>query len=88
MANHKSAEKRARQSERRRERNRTIKSRMRTVVKDCLVAIDGAAADAGEKLRAAERALRQAASKGVIPKRRAGRRVSRLAKRAAKAAKS
>jgi len=88
VANHKSAEKRARQSERRRERNRNVKSRMKTVVKDCLTAIDGGAADAAEKLRSAERALRQAASKGVIPKRRASRRVSRLAKRAAKAAKA
>jgi small subunit ribosomal protein S20 len=42
--------------------------------------VTSAPASAGEKLRAAERALRKAASQGVIPKRRASRRVSRLAK--------
>jgi len=87
LANHKTAEKRARQSERRRLRNRNVLTRTRTVVKDFLTAVEGGAAEAGEKLRAAERALRQAASKGVIPKQRASRRVSRLAKRLAKASK-
>ena len=38
------------------------------------------AADAAEKLRIAERAIRRAASKGVIPKRRASRSVGRLSK--------
>ncbi len=88
MANHKSAEKRARQSERRRLRNRNVLTRTRTVVKDFLTALEGGEAGAGEKLRAAERALRQAASKGVIPKRRASRRVSRLAKRLARSSKN
>jgi len=81
VANHKSAEKRARQSERRRLRNRTVKSRLKGVVKEAVGAIAGAGEDAVQKLRAAERELRKAASRGVIPKRRASRRVSRLAKR-------
>jgi small subunit ribosomal protein S20 len=38
-------------------------------------------ADAQTALRDAERAIRRAASKGVIPKKRASRQVSRLAKR-------
>ena len=87
MASHKSAEKRARQSERRRLRNRNVQTRTRTLVKEFLVAVEGGGKDAADKLRAAERGLRRAASKGVIPKRRASRRVSRLAKRLAKAAK-
>ena len=81
MANHKSALKRARQSIVRNKRNTHIKSTMRTHVKHFRAAVAaGDAADAAEKLRAAEKAIRQAASKGVIPKRRASRSVSRLSK--------
>jgi len=81
LAQHKSAAKRARQAEKRRVRNRDIKTRMRTLVKvfQQALATDGAEA-AEKKLRIAERELRRAASKGVIPKQRASRSVSRLAK--------
>lgn len=85
MANHKSAEKRARQAERRRERNRNARSRLRTVVKQFATALETNVADAGEKLRDAERALRRAAAKGLLPKRRASRKVSRLARQLNKA---
>ena len=82
MANHKSAVKRIRQSERRRKRNQHIRSGMRTQVKNFRLAVEaGDAAAAGEKLPLAIKAIRQAASKGVIPKRRADRNVSRLTKR-------
>ena len=82
MANHKSALKRIRQTEKRRQRNKQVRTGMRTVVKACRAALDaGNLEDAREKFRAAERSLRVAASKGVIPKPRANRRVSRLAKR-------
>jgi small subunit ribosomal protein S20 len=55
---------------------------MRTVVKNCRTALSGDDPEtAQEKLRAAERSLRRAASKGIIPKRRADRQVSRMAKR-------
>lgn len=87
MATHKSAEKRARQDAKRRERNRTVRSQARTVVKALRADLEAGAAGIAEKLRGAERALRKAASKGVIPKRRASRQVSRLARRAAKASK-
>lgn len=81
MANHKSAEKRIRQSEKRRQRNKTVRTSMRTVVKNCRQALEsGDAEAAGEKVRAAERSLRSAASRGIIPKTRADRTVSRLAK--------
>ena len=82
MANHKSAVKRIRQSAKRRLRNKSIRTAMRTVVKNCRVSLEGDDLDAAaEKLRSAERSLRRAASRGIIPKTRADRTVSRLAKR-------
>jgi small subunit ribosomal protein S20 len=81
MAYHKSAEKRARQAEPRRLRNRAVTSRARSAVRRVRAAV---AAGDGERARAelrdAERELRRAASKGVLPRRRADRSVSRLAK--------
>ena len=85
MARHKSAQKRARQDVKRRERNRTIRSRTRSVVKTLRSELEAGAAGVVEKLREAESALRRAATKGVIPKRRASRQVSRLAKAANRA---
>lgn len=83
MAQHKSARKRARQSIKRRAHNRNIGSAVKTGVKAFRVAADsGDGAATATSLRAAESLLRRAASKGVIPKKRASRRVSRLAKRA------
>lgn len=82
MANHKSALKRISQSERRRKRNQHIRTKMRTVVKRYREALDaGNAAQAGEAFKTVEREIRRAASRGVIPKRRADRSVGRLAKR-------
>ena len=81
MANHKSAQKRARQTLKRTERNRSTRSRVKSAVKSARTAL--AAGDAGETataLKAAEAVLRRAASKGAIPKKRASRSVSRLAK--------
>ena len=87
MAQHKSAEKRARQAERRRTRNRAVTSSLRTRVKAVREAIaSGDKAGAAAKLRDAEKALRQAATKGVLKKETASRQVSRLAKAVHKAA--
>ena len=83
MAYHKSAKKRARQLLVRRARNRHVRSSLRTAIKAAHAAITGG--DSGESataLSCAERTIRQAASKGVISKKRASRQVSRLAKRA------
>jgi small subunit ribosomal protein S20 len=85
LARHKSAEKRARQDVKRRERNRTVRTRTRGIVKALRSEIEAGGAALGEKLRSAEAALRRAATKGVIPKRRASRQVSRLAKAANRA---
>ena len=82
MAQHKSAKKRARQNEARRTRNRTIRSRLKTAVKYARAALAGTDGDAsGTAVRSAEREIRKAASKGVLTKKQASRRVSRLARR-------
>jgi len=87
LARHKSAQKRARQDLKRREHNRTIRGRTRSVVKSLRDDLASGAAGLEEKLREAESALRRAASKGIIPKRRASRLVSRLTKAAGRAKK-
>lgn len=82
MANHKSALKRIRQSERRRKRNQHIRTQMRTMIKYCRDAFEsGDQTRAADAFKVAEREIRRAATKGVIPRQRADRSVSRLAKR-------
>lgn len=79
MANHKSALKRIRQNEKRRERNRYWKVSMRTLIKRVRVAVDNNdAAAAKENLLAATKMIGHVASKGVIHKRTASRKISRL----------
>lgn len=85
MANHKSAKKRARQALKRRARNRGVRSEVRTTVKALRDSIQsGDATEAQTRLRAAERNLRKAATKGVIKRETASRQVSRLAKAVAR----
>jgi small subunit ribosomal protein S20 len=87
VAQHKSAEKRARQAEVRHIRNRSTTSALRTRVKAVREAIaSGDKTAAAARLREAEKALRQAASKGALKKETASRQVSRLAKAVHKAA--
>jgi small subunit ribosomal protein S20 len=82
LANHKSALKRIRQSETRRKRNQHVRTQMRTTVKKCREAFaSGDATQAADAFKIAEREIRRAATKGIIPKQRADRSVSRLAKR-------
>ena len=81
MANHKSALKRARQNENRRLRNKAVKTRIKGVVKETLSSGSGdAVADAAELLNRAKSVIDKAAKKGVIHKRAAARKVSRLSK--------
>jgi small subunit ribosomal protein S20 len=81
MANHKSALKRIRQNAKRREYNRAFRSRARTLVKTAKTAIEGGEAPSAEEAtRLAVQDLDKAASKGVIHKRNAARRKSRLMK--------
>ncbi len=79
MANHKSAEKRNRQNAVRNARNTHIRSTMRTFVKQVRDAVAGGDADAAKN--ALERAIPfidKAATKGVIHKATASRKISRL----------
>ncbi len=80
MANHKSAAKRARQNEKRNRRNRSIRSQVRTSVRAFRAACESGDESAVERLRAAERELRRAVSKGVLHRHQVDRRVSRLAR--------
>ncbi len=81
MANHKSAIKRIRQTAKRQEYNRAYRSRVRTFVKQAKIAIDGTNLQAAETAtRLAIQELDKTASKGVIHKRNAARRKSRLMK--------
>lgn len=82
MANTKSAQKRMRSSERRRLRNRSVKSRLRKLEKEFLAAVAAAKKDDAEKsYRELGSALDKAAKGGVIPKPTASRKKSRLAAR-------
>jgi small subunit ribosomal protein S20 len=78
---HPSAEKRHRQSLKRRDRNRAIKTRVHGTVKQAVKAIEGTDAEsAARELRQATRALYKAAGKGTIHRNTAARKVSRLAR--------
>lgn len=78
----KSAEKRLRQSVKQTERNRALRSRLRTGRKAVLDAINsGNPAAAGEALKSYYSMLDRAAVKGVIKKNSAGRNKSRLTAR-------
>jgi small subunit ribosomal protein S20 len=84
VANTKSAIKRIRQSEKRRVRNRTIRSQVRTAVKTAR----GAGGDALRTAVAeAIRALDKAVTKGVVHRNTAARKKSALARRLAAAAR-
>ncbi len=78
---HPSAEKRNRQNLKRRDRNRAIRSRAHTAVKDPLEAIAGAdAAAAAAQLRQATRVLYKAAGKGTVHRNTAARKIARLSR--------
>ncbi|MCU1495074.1 MAG: ribosomal protein [Acidimicrobiaceae bacterium] len=78
MANIKSQIKRIKQNEVRRERNKAVRSELRTRTKGALAAVEAAADDAETKVQAAVRRIDKAAAKGVIHPNQAARRKSRL----------
>jgi small subunit ribosomal protein S20 len=89
MANIKSQIKRNRQNERAHERNKAVRSALKTEAKKVRSAAAEADADtARERLLEASRSLDKAAAKGVLHKRAAARRKSRLAKAVNAAASS
>ena len=80
MANIKSQEKRNRTNERRRLRNKSVKSSLHTAIRAFREAAESGDKDkAAELAKAASRKLDQAASKGVIHKNQAANRKSALA---------
>jgi small subunit ribosomal protein S20 len=82
LATHKSAEKRDRQSVKCRERNIAAKSAIKTKVKSVLSAVATKDKEASVKaLKAVIPALDKAAVKGVIHKKNASRKISRLTKK-------
>jgi small subunit ribosomal protein S20 len=85
VANIKSQIKRNRQNERRRQRNKTVRSELKTRAKNAVSAAEEGTGDAAEALRLAVKRIDKAAAKGVIHKNQAANRKSRLMKRLAKA---
>ena len=84
MANIKSQIKRIKQNEKARQRNKAVKSELRTYVRKFREAADaGDVQEATVALRLASRKLDKAVSKGVIHKNQAANRKSAIAKRLA-----
>ena len=82
MANTKSAKKAARQTVRRTEANKPRRSRMRSYARKVEEAIaSGDKAAAAAALKEAEPVLARSAQKGLVHRKSASRKVSRLAKR-------
>ena len=81
MANHPSALKRHRQSEKRRVRNRAVKTRLRRLVRQVRTALAASDAQAaGQTLARASRELDKAVTKRVLHRNSASRKISRLAR--------
>ncbi|MEW6544320.1 MAG: 30S ribosomal protein S20 [Nitrospirota bacterium] len=79
---HKSTIKRARQAEKRNQRNRAVQSAVKSVMKKVLAAVDEKSVDGAKAaLREATASLHKAVSKGVLKRNTASRRISRLAVR-------
>lgn len=81
MANIKSQIKRNRQNEKRRVRNKGVRSELKTRAKVAVHAAEQGAEDAADIARIAVKRLDKAAAKSVIHKNQAARRKSRLMKR-------
>jgi small subunit ribosomal protein S20 len=82
VANIKSQKKRNLQNERRRDRNKAVRSELKTRVKLATAAVESGAEDADELVKAAQKRLNKAGAKGIVHKNAAARRTSRLMRRA------
>lgn len=85
MANIKSQIKRNRTNEAARERNKAVRSEVRTRIKRAEAAVDAGAEDAGELTRLAVKSIDKAATKGVLHANAAARHKSRLMARSSSA---
>lgn len=81
MANIKSQIKRNKQNEKRAERNKAVRTALKTSTKKIRTAVDtGDAEEAQARQRETARSLDKAVAKGIVHRRTAARRKSRLAK--------
>jgi small subunit ribosomal protein S20 len=81
LAEHKSALKRARQNEKRRLRNKSTKTRVKSIVKSVRLSVSEKSKEAVlSELITAQSIIDNAAKKGVIHKKTASRKISRLSK--------
>lgn len=87
MPNHKSAEKRVRQTERRRVINRSNRTRLRTAMKDLRGALDKDTKAAADLLPKTVSEIDKAVQKGVLHRNAAARHKSRLTARVNQASK-
>jgi small subunit ribosomal protein S20 len=81
MANNPSAQKRVKQSEKRRARNRSCKSSINTAVKKTLAQIEEKSTDATLTCKQAISKLDSAVNKGVLHRNTASRKISKIAKK-------
>jgi len=86
MANIKSQKKRILTNERRRLRNKAVRSELKTRVKVAHNEMDAGTDEAADAVTLAQKRLAKAGSKGMIHKNQAAHRTSRLMRRAAAAA--
>jgi len=87
LANTRSAEKRNRQSQKRRARNQGVRTRVKSAVKKVRETLErGELAAAQVAFKDAARVIDQASSKGVVHRNTASRKIARLAKAVAKTA--
>ena len=81
VAQHASALKRHRQSEKRRRRNKALKTQLKHVVRTVRASVEKKdAKEAADTLATATRDLAKAASKGVLHRNAAARRIARLSR--------
>jgi len=85
VANIKSQIKRNRQNDKRHERNKAVKSELKTRARSAVTAAEAGADDTEARVRMAIKRLDKAAAKGVIHKNQAARRKSRLLARVSEA---
>jgi small subunit ribosomal protein S20 len=89
MANIKSAKKRVLQTAKRQARNQARKSSVKTAVKKVVIAIESADVDTTKSLLvAAESKIARAKGKGLMHRNTAARKIGRLAKKVAAAART
>jgi small subunit ribosomal protein S20 len=81
LANTRSAIKRMKQGEKRRARNRAVRSRVRSAIKTARASLQAGAGEARTTVLAAIRTLDKAVTKGVVHRNTAARKKSALARK-------